>query len=84
MGMTGLIGAGVVNIVNESRILGAEAAKLKTEKDALHNEQTALESRLLYLKEPENFLKEVKSQFNYRSPGENLMIIIPNATSAGE
>ncbi len=67
--------------MSERRSLSREVNELKSEFQALQEENQELTARIEYFKNPENLLKEIKSQFNYREQGEGLIIIVPNATA---
>lgn len=44
----------------------------------LQEENSLLLADLEYFSEPENLEKELRSRFNYKSPGEKLIIIVPS------
>lgn len=67
--------------MSEKRALRKEVAELRSELKNLESENRELISKIEYFKKPENLLKEIKSQFNYREEGEGLIIIVPNATA---
>ena len=79
-----LLGWGVYNLVQEKNLLGKEAAELSEVLKSLEEENRTLTSRIEYFQNPENLLKELKSQFNYREEGEGLIIIVPNVTSTSQ
>jgi len=72
-----LLGLGLYNLRQEKIELESEMANLKAEIAGLQNENKTLQERLNYFRVPENLLKELKSQFNYREEGEEMMIIVP-------
>lgn len=41
-----------------------------------------LQSELDYYANPVNLAKELRARFNYKSPGENMIIIVPPASSS--
>lgn len=45
-------------------------------------DQEELEAELRYLSNPANIEKELRARFNFRAPGENLIIIVPRAGSS--
>lgn len=85
-----LLGWGIYDLLAEKRVLTGEVEKFSASLKTLEEENQMLAERIEYFKRPENLLKELKSQFNYRSPDEKLIIVIPGveststATSTGE
>ncbi|OGY96536.1 MAG: hypothetical protein A2128_02140 [Candidatus Liptonbacteria bacterium GWC1_60_9] len=56
------------------------AAKLSSvagELRAVLEENTKLEADILYYANPDNLEKELRARFNYKSPGEELIIVVP-------
>jgi len=51
--------------------------ELKTEVDLLEKENQNLQKEIRYLSKTENLIKELRNRFNYRLPGENLIIVAP-------
>jgi len=76
-----LLLAGLWNLYREKTGLEKEAKTLKAELEGITRGVTALEKKVEYFKNPENLLKEAKSQFNYRASDEKLIIIVPSVTS---
>ncbi len=65
---------------------GHDAGKIysdyKVKLDKAKIDEQKLEDELNYYSNQANILKELKGQFNYKAPGEKLMIIVPkNQTS---
>lgn len=61
-----------------NRSMSASAASLRERLAALADDSRNLKSDLEYLKIPENLEKELRSRFNYKKPGEKLIIIVPS------
>ncbi|MFH0712333.1 MAG: septum formation initiator family protein [Candidatus Jorgensenbacteria bacterium] len=76
-----VLGLGIYSLIREKSVLGREVAGLRSEFQKLEKENRELTSRIEYFANPENLLKEIKSQFNYREQGEGLIIIVPNKTA---
>lgn len=72
-----LLGWGIFNLEKEKNSLRKEAKSLELTLDALKKENDSLLADIEYYKRPENLLKELKSQFNYKEEGEKLIIIVP-------
>ncbi len=71
-------------ILAQSYFFIKERNRLKTDSDnlnsrlqALSKENADLQSDIEYFSRPENLEKELKSRFNYKKPGEKMMIIVP-------
>lgn len=78
--LVSVLGFGLFNLLQEKRKLAKEAESLREIFNTLERENKNLSARIEYFKNPENLLKELKSQFNYREADEGLIIIVPNAT----
>ena len=71
-------------ILAQSYFFTKERNRLKTDSDnlnsrlqALSKENAGLQSDIEYFSRPENLEKELKSRFNYKKPGEKMIIIVP-------
>ncbi len=73
----GFLGWGLFNLRSQSRDLETKTKNLQTNAAALEKENQTFKDNIEYYSHPENLLKESKSLFNYRQPGEKMMIIIP-------
>lgn len=74
----GFLSWGLFNLVKKSRHLESKVNDITANAEALAKENQILKKDIEYFSHPENLVKELKSLFNYRQPGEKLMIIIPN------
>lgn len=74
-----LLGWGVYGVVAEKRDLSVHADTLRTELDMLDDENQTLESDIAYYANPQNLVKALKEQFNYRAPDEKLIILVSPA-----
>lgn len=57
--------------------LEAIFAKLNQKFNSFKEENLKLQADLEYFQEPENLAKELRSRFNYKKPGEKLIIVVP-------
>jgi cell division protein FtsB len=64
-------------ILKEREELKAELSGLSNRLETLNEENGFLMSEINYFSNPENLEKELRSKLNYKSPGEEMMIIIP-------
>lgn len=76
----GFLGWGIYRFFIENRQLENKTSELENKAAVLKENIQKSETEIKYFSEEANLLKELKSQFNYREPGENLIIVIP-ATS---
>lgn len=77
VGLLGLAVWGLLNLEIQNRRLEVKINNLETGAGALGKENQSLEENIKYFRQPDNLMKELKSLFNYRQPGEKMMIIIP-------
>ena len=71
------LGWGFWAIRKERTGLEKEAGSLQAELSTIQKENKEIQDKIDYFEDPKNLLKEAKSQFNYRAPGEELIIIVP-------
>jgi len=71
------ISAQIYFILKERNQLKTELDGLNSRIGALAKENADLNSDIEYFSYPENLEKELKTKFNYKEPGEKMMIIIP-------
>lgn len=76
-----VLGLGIYSLVREKENLRKEVNNLSSSVTALKKENESLSASIEYFRTPENLLKELKSQFNYRQANEGLIIIVPKVTS---
>ena len=74
-----LLGWGIMDVMAEKGKFSASVDELRTELDALDDENQTLESDIAYYANPENLVKALKEQFNYRAPDEKLIILVSPA-----
>ncbi len=83
MVVVALLGWGLYNFTVQKDALEREVGELRREVQALSDENRSLASDIEYYQRPENLLKELKSQFNYREAGEGLIIVVPASPGSG-
>lgn len=76
-----LLGWGVYGVIMEKGKLSDDAEALRAELRALEEENRGIEKDLVYYEDPENLVKALKEQFNYRAPDEKLIILVSPAPS---
>ncbi|HDY73093.1 MAG TPA: hypothetical protein ENH86_00785 [Candidatus Jorgensenbacteria bacterium] len=79
-----VLGIGMYNLRSENQELERDVDSLSTAVNDLESENKLLLEKITYFRNPENLLKELKSQFNYREQGEEMIIIVPRTGEAEE
>jgi len=76
-----LIGVQVYSFVQQEWSLGSELADVRQNLTKSQAQEGALQEENQYLSNPNNLEKELRARFNYKKPGETMVIIVPDATS---
>lgn len=71
------VGFQVYKLYAERKTLIQEEAGVRSQLSTLEGEQANLNEEIVYFSDIRNLAKELKSLFNYKKPGEKMMIIIP-------
>jgi hypothetical protein len=79
-----IIFLGVQVYLFHSRIaeVGVEYQKISEELRVTKENEERLQADFAYYLNPLNLEKELRARFNYRSPEEKMLIIVPQASSA--
>ena len=64
-----------------NRSMSEIASALSDRLNSLKEDSQNLKSDLEYLEIPDNLEKELRSRFNYKNPGEKLIIVVPASNS---
>ncbi|MFH0806523.1 MAG: hypothetical protein V1885_02260 [Candidatus Brennerbacteria bacterium] len=75
-----LLGWGIYGVMGQKADFSDDADALRAELTALDDENQTLESDNTYYANPENLVKALKEQFNYRAPDEKLIILVSPAS----
>ncbi len=73
---------GVFQMIRDSRNLSAQYTHTARILDTLDQENARVESDVRYFSLPENQEKNVRERFNYKKPGERMIIIVPSVTAS--
>lgn len=76
-----VIGVQVFSFVRQEWSLGSELADVQQNLTKAQAEETSLQEENQYLANPANLEKELRARFNYKKPGETMIIIVPSASS---
>ena len=76
-----IIGVQVYSFVAQEWSLGSELADVQVNLTKAQAQETNLQQENQYLSNPENLEKELRARFNYKKPGETMVIIESDASS---
>jgi cell division protein FtsB len=65
----------------EERQLNADLADIQTRLTKAGTDEASLQDEVQYLANPLNLEKELRARFNYKKPGETMIIIVPSQNS---
>ena len=68
-------------LYRQNHSLSAVLEDLNERVDNFTKENKEFYADIQYFSEPENLLKELRTQFNYKKPGEKLIIVVPKKDS---
>lgn len=82
-----LVGARVYAFFAQERQLNTDLADIQARLTKAKYDEANLQSEAQYLANPLNLEKELRARFNYKKPGETMIVIVPaqssTATSTG-
>jgi cell division protein FtsB len=76
-----VIGWQVFSFVRQEGQLGSELADVQANLTKAQTQEASLQEETQYLSNPVNLEKELRARFNYKKPGEQMIIIVPSASS---
>ena len=71
------LGVNVYSFVKQENELGANLADVQARLTKAQTDEANLQAEKQYLANPVNLEKELRGRFNYTSPGEKMIIIVP-------
>ncbi len=80
--VTGTLFYGTVQLFLEHQSLSAEYASVQAHLNSLETDSVNIASDLQYYQDPANLAKELRSRFNYKAPGEKLVIVVPGTDAS--
>lgn len=75
--LIGLIGARTWGLVSELQSVSAARTELEAKRGTLEERHRDLETETRYVQHPDNLETELRSRFNYKKPGENVIVVVP-------
>lgn len=71
------LGVQAYHLQSERVTISKEYGEVETEYQELLEDNRELTAKIDFLSEPRNLEKELRSKFNYKSPWEKLIIVVP-------
>jgi len=76
-----LVGFQIVSFLEQKHALTQNMADISAKLAAAKLQEADLQEEAKYLSNPANLEKELRTQFNYKKPGETMIIIVPKTSS---
>ena len=76
-----VLGVQVFSFVGQEWHLGSELADVQASLTRAQAQETSLQEENQYLSNPANLEKELRARFNYKKPGETMVIIESTGSS---
>ena len=77
LALSGVVIVQLYNLYSKQLALIHQSREAATVIEKLQDENSQLKSDMEYFSDPRNVAKELKSKFNYKEPGETMIIVIP-------
>ncbi len=77
-----VIGVQVFSFVGQEWTLGSQLADVQANLKKAQDQETSLQQEVQYLSNPANLEKELRASYNYKKPGETMVIIVPSAMTS--
>ena len=71
------VGGRVYSFFAQERHLGSELADIEARLTKAKYDEANLQAQVRYLANPLNLEKELRARFNYKKPGETMIVIVP-------
>ena len=72
-----ILGVQVFSFVRQEWQLGSQLADVQANLTKAQAQETSLQQENAYLANPVNLEKELRARYNYKKPGETMVIIVP-------
>ena len=77
-----LLGAQIYFFLGQEHQLGGTLSDAEMRLTKAQADEEELSANVAYLANPVNLEKELRARFNYKNPGETMIIIVPSSTSS--
>lgn len=78
-----LVAVQLVPFLQYEKRAASDLKALQKKIDEANAKREELQADIDYYAKPENIEKELKARFNYKNPGETLLIIVPKTNASG-
>lgn len=78
-----LVGIQIYFFLGQERDLSQTLSDAQNRLTKAQNDEASLSATVQYLSNPVNVAKELRAQFNYKKPGETMIVIVPEGSSTG-
>lgn len=75
------LGVQIYSFVEQEHQLGSDLSDIQARLTKAQATQKSLQEESAYLANPTNLEKELRARFNYKNPGETMVIIVPAQSS---
>ena len=75
------LGVQIVSFLKQEHQLSSDLSDVQTRLTKAQADQATLQEESQYLANPANLEKELRARFNYKKPGETMVIIVPPQSS---
>jgi cell division protein FtsB len=75
------LGVKAYSFVSQERQLSSDLANVEANLTKAQTQEADLQQEKEYLANPINLEKEMRARYNYKKPGETMVIIVPGASS---
>lgn len=72
----------IYSFSRKAGVIEADRAALQAQIQAAQKDRAALQAEEQYSKQEENLEKELRARFNYKAPGEKMIIVVPPQTAS--
>jgi hypothetical protein len=76
-----LIGTQIFSFAGQEKSLNQSMSDIQSRLTQAQTQEADLQEEMQYLANPANLEKELRAQFNYKKPGETMIIIVPAQAS---
>ena len=76
-----LVGVQIFSFLKQENSLKQTLADAQNRLTKAQQNEASLSATMQYLANPLNLTKELRSQFNYKKPGETMIVIVPESST---
>jgi cell division protein FtsB len=76
------VGIQIFSFIKQEHSLGQTLSDIQGKLNDAKSQEMSLSNEVQYLANPANLEKELRARFNYKKPGETMMIIVTSSTAS--